>query len=156
MSGIEHTTFVVERDLPARPAHAFRFWAEKALKRRWNDCHPDWTVLEDRLDFRAGGAEAMRWRTVEGVEQTFTALYLDIVAASRIIYAFEMSSAGQRVSASLATVELRAAEAGTRMVYTEQMAFLAGAEAMRQRVAGTGLGFDRLVDALAVDAAGVH
>lgn len=156
MSGIEHTTFVVERDLPARPAHAFRFWAEKALKRRWNDCHPDWTVLEDRLDFRLGGTEAMVWRTGEGVEQTFTALYLDIVAAARIIYAFEMSSAGSRVSASLASIELRAAGAGTRMVYTEQMAFLAGAEAMQQRISGTGSGFDRLMDTLAMDAAGVH
>lgn len=156
MSKVEHTTFVIERDLPARPQHAFRFWAEKALKRRWTDCHPDWTVLEDRFDFTTGGEEAVRWRTAEGVEQTFTARYLDIVPAERIIYAFEMSSAGKRVSASLATVEFRPAGAGTRMLYTEQMAFLAGTEAMQMRIAGTGTGFDRLVDMIAMDVSGVH
>jgi len=156
MSTVEHTTFVIERDLPAGPRHAFRFWAEKALKRRWTDCHPDWTVLEDRFDFAPGGEEAVRWRTAEGIEQTFTARYLDIVPGQRIIYAFEMSSAGARVSASLATVEFRPGATGTRMLYTEQMAFLAGAEAMRMRIAGTGGGFDRLVDAIAMDGASVH
>lgn len=156
MSTVEHTTFTIERALPARPRHAFRFWAEKALKRRWTDCHPDWTVLEDRFDFTAGGEEAVRWRTAEGVEQTFTARYLDIVPGEHIIYAFEMSSAGKRVSASLATVEFRSGGAGTRMLYTEQMAFLASAEAMQMRIAGTGTGFDRLVDALAMDVSGVH
>ena len=156
MSTVEHTTFVIERDLPAVPRHAFRFWSEKSLKRRWTDCHPDWTVLEDRFDFAPGGEEAVRWRTGEGIELTFTARYLDIVPGDRIIYAFEMSSAGARVSASLATVEFRPAGAGTRMVYTEQMAFLAGAQAMQMRIAGTGGGFDRLNDAIAMDSAGVH
>ena len=63
MSTVEHTTFTIERDLPGSPRHAFRFWSEKALKRRWTDCHPDWTVLDDRFDFTAGGEEAVRWRT---------------------------------------------------------------------------------------------
>jgi uncharacterized protein YndB with AHSA1/START domain len=156
MSAVEHTTFTIERDLPGSPRHAFRFWSEKALKRRWTDCHPDWTVLEDRFDFAPGGEEAVRWRTTEGIEQTFTARYLDIVSGHRIIYAFEMSSAGARVSASLATVEFRPGEIGTKMLYTEQMAFLAGAEAMQMRIAGTGTGFDRLIDAIAMDISGVH
>lgn len=47
---VDHSTFVVERDLPGSPAYAFRFWAEPELKRRWTDCHPDWAVLEDRFD----------------------------------------------------------------------------------------------------------
>jgi len=156
MSAVEHTTFVIERDLPGSPRQAFRFWAEKALKRRWTDCHPEWTVLEDRFDFAPGGEEAVRWRTGEGIEQTFTARYLDIAAGLRIIYAFEMSSAGARVSASLATVEFRPGGAGTRMLYTEQMAFLAGAEAMRMRIAGTGTGFDRLIDAIAAGVSAAH
>lgn len=156
MSTVEHTTFTIRRDLPASTRHAFRFWAEKALKRRWTDCHPDWTVLEDRFDFAPGGEEAVRWRTAEGIKQAFTARYLDIVAGQRIIYAFEMSSAGERVSASLATVEFHPDGTGTRMLYTEQMAFLAGAEAMKMRIAGTGSGFDRLVDALTMDVSSVH
>src|SRR5205807_7909710 len=75
---IEHTSFVVERELSTSPRHAFRFWSEAELKARWSGCHPDWVVLEDRFDFRAGGMEAKRWRTPDGDEQTFHAHYLDL------------------------------------------------------------------------------
>lgn len=153
---VEHTTFVVERALPASPKHAFRFFAESALKERWTGCHPDWTVLEDRFDFQVGGIEAKRWRTLDGQEQTFHARYLDIVPASRVIYAFDMGFAGERVSVSLATVQFIAEGAGTRMVFTEQMAWLGDPGSMQRRIVGTGDGFDRLVDVLAMEAAGVH
>jgi uncharacterized protein YndB with AHSA1/START domain len=153
MNTVCHTTFVIERELPASPKHAFRFFSEKALKERWNACHPSWTVLEDRFDFRVGGVEAKRWRTGEGHEQTFLAHYLDIVPPSRIIYAFDMTFRGQRVSASLATIELVPDGMRTTMLFTEQLAFLAGREAMQMRIAGTGTGFDRLVE---VVASGLH
>lgn len=128
---IEHKTFVVERMLAASPKHAFRFFSEPALKERWTGCHPDWTVLEERFDFQIGGVEAKRWRMTNGQEQTFLAHYLDIVPARRIIYAFDMTSAGERVSASLATVELMAEGAGTRMVFTSRWPI----SAMRPRCA---------------------
>lgn len=146
---VEHKTFVIERLLPASRKHAFRFFAEPDLKKRWNDCHTSWTVLEDRFDFRAGGVEAKRWRTAGGDEQSFFAHYFDIVPAHRIIYAFDMGFRGERVSASLATIELSADGAGTRMLFTEQMAWLGGREAMQIRIAGTGEGFDKLVGAVA-------
>lgn len=155
MTAVEHTTFVIERELPAPPRRAFRFWSDPALKERWNACHPDWTVLEDRFDFSAGGGETKRWRTGSGTEQGFRSHYLDIVAARRIIYAYEMSLGGARLSASLVTVELHPAGDGTRMVYTEQAAFL-GAGAAPQRIAGTEGGLDRLVEAIARDGAAVH
>lgn len=153
---IEHKTFVVERELAASPKHAFRFFSEQALKERWTSCHPDWTVLEEAFDFRVGGIEAKRWRTDKGHEQTFLARYLDIVPAQRIIYAFDMSFAGERLSASLATVELFAAAARTRMVFTEQIAWLGDANSLPLRVAGTGDGLDLLADIIAMEVAGVH
>lgn len=153
---VEHKTFVVERELAASPKHAFRFFSESALKERWTSCHPDWTVLEEEFDFRVGGVEAKRWRTSEGQEQTFFARYLDIVPARRIIYAFDMGFAGKRLSASLATVELFAVAARTRMVFTEQIAWLGDAGSLQLRVAGTGEGLDVLADTIAMDIAGVH
>ncbi|MGK9231210.1 SRPBCC family protein [Inquilinus limosus] len=153
---IDHSTFVVERELPGGPAHAFRFWAESELKRRWTDCHPDWAVLEDLFDFRVGGAEAKRWRTPEGHEQTFRAHYLDILPGRRIIYAYEMGFRGQRVSASLATVELFPEGDRTRMRFTEQVAFLGGGDdARRQRVGGTEAAFDGLADVIRKGLAGL-
>ena len=150
---VEHKTFVIERLLPASPKHAFRFFAEPELKKRWNDCHPSWTVLEDRFDFRVGGGEAKRWRTGDGDEQTFLAHYLDIVPTRRILYAFDMGFRGERVSASLATIELSADGAGTKMRFTEQIAWLGAREAMHMRIAGTGEGFDKLVEVVAEQAA---
>ncbi|MEJ6785023.1 SRPBCC family protein [Aminobacter sp. Piv2-1] len=146
MNPVLHTTFVIERELPASPRHAFRFWSDQELKRRWNDCHLDWRVLEDVFDFRTGGIESKRWRMPDGAELAFRADYFDILPGQRIIYGFEMSMGGQRISASLATLEFAAHGAGTQMKYTEQLAFLGGADAMAARIAGTGDGFDRLVE----------
>lgn len=150
MSDVEHATFVIERVLPASPRHAFRFWAEPAFKARWNECHPDWTVEEERFDFRIGGGEAKRWRTGEGHIQTFDARYYDIVPEVRIIYAYDMTFKGVRLSASLATIELSPAGKQTRMLFTEQTAFLGGkADAREERIVGTEGGFDRLIEILA-------
>jgi uncharacterized protein YndB with AHSA1/START domain len=88
---IQHTSFAVERELSASAIHVFRFWSEAELKARWNGCHPNWRVLEDRFDFRVGGTDVKRWRTPNGEEQAFHAHYLDIVPERRIIYAYEMS-----------------------------------------------------------------
>ncbi|MFD9898940.1 SRPBCC family protein [Mesorhizobium sp. NPDC059025] len=153
---VEHKTFVVERELAASPKHAFRFFSEPALKERWTSCHPDWAVLEEEFDFRVGGVEAKRWRTDGGQEQTFLARYLDIVPARRIIYAFDMGFAGERLSASLATVEFFAEAARTRMVFTEQVAWLGDAGSMQLRIAGTGEGLDLLADIIAMEGADIH
>ncbi len=152
----EHTTFVIERELPGSPRHAFRFWAEPELKERWTGCHADWTVLERAFDFRPGGGEAKRWRTPEGKELSFRACYFDIVSAQRIIYAYEMRFGAELLSASLVTVELAPAGARTWMTFTEQAAFLAGEGAREQRVLGTGEGFDRLAEVIAGEAIGVQ
>lgn len=152
---IEHTTFVVERELPGSPAHAFRFWADPVFKNRWSGCHAEWTVLEDVFDFRAGGSEAKRWRMPSGDELSFRAVYLDVEPAQRIIYAYEMSLGGARVSASLVTIELRPKGARTKVTVTEQAAFLGGGH-VRARVQGTEEGYDRLVAVADQDLSDVH
>jgi len=148
---IEHTSFVIERALPGTPRHAFRLWSDPRLKDRWSGCHAEWTVLEEAFDFRAGGKETKRWLTPDGEELTFHAYYLDVVAERRIIYAYEMSFGGVRLSASLVTIELTPCGDGTHMKFTEQAVFLAEGAASEQRIQGTHEGFDRLVEAVAVE-----
>jgi uncharacterized protein YndB with AHSA1/START domain len=145
-ANIHHATFMIERQFRTAPVRTFRFFSERDLKERWNACHPDWSVIDEAFDFRVGGIEAKRWRMGDGTEQTFTAHYLDIVAPDRIVYAFEMSYGGERVSVSLATVELQPADSQTRMTYTEQIAFFGSRDALERRIAGTGGGFDRLAE----------
>lgn len=142
----QHTTFTIERKLATKPRHAFRFWSDAELKAGWNSCHPDWAIEEDQFDFRVGGLEKKRWRTPENQLQTFTAHFLDILPDQRIIYAYEMSFAGMRLSASLVTILFAESGTETRMTYTEQVAMLnAGADAGQQRLMGTEQGIDRLV-----------
>lgn len=140
---VNHTSFVIERDLPGSPAHAFRFWSEHDLKRQWTSCHQDWTVLEDTFDARIGGMEAVRWRTPEGVEHGYRAYYLDVVPGKQIIYAYAMNAGGIQTSAALATIEFVGKRNNTKMTYTEQSAFLDAADA-KGRSRGTEMGFDRL------------
>lgn len=156
MSLAEHRTLVIERELAASARHAFRFWSDAALKQSWNACHPDWRVVEDSFDFRVGGIESKVWLTPDGSEQTFRAHYFDIASDARIIYGFEMSFEGKRMSVSLVTIEFVAEGAKTRMKYTEQLSFLGGDEALAQRLSGTEWGLDRLVEVIAAEGAVRH
>ena len=152
MTAIEHTHFTIARKFDTSPAHAFRFWADPALKDRWTGCHPDWVVEKDDWDFRPGGTETKHLRTPGGEVQTFTAHYLDIVPPERIIYAYEMSFGGQRLSASLVTIILRASGQKTLMSFTEQVAILdGGTSAIDMRLQGTEQVLDILAGILAQD-----
>jgi uncharacterized protein YndB with AHSA1/START domain len=153
-TAVHHTSFVIERKLAASPSHAFRFWSDADLKARWTSCHPDWTLEENIFDFRVGGQDRMRWRTSEGAIQTYDAHYFDIIPGHRILYAYDMSFGGSRLSASLVTIELVAVGEKCRMIFTEQVAMLAGGvEARQQRLLGTEQGIDLLCEILQADAA---
>jgi uncharacterized protein YndB with AHSA1/START domain len=145
---VDHRSFVIERTLPGSPGHAYRFWSDHALKRRWTSCHPDWHVLEDRLDFAVDGSECLRWRMPDGTEQSMLAHYRDLKPRERIVYAYTMRSGGRSISSSLVTVEFTPAASNTLMTFTEQAMF-ADAKDGDIRESGTGIGFDRLAEIMA-------
>lgn len=139
----QHSSFTIERTLPGRPTHAWRFWADPGLKQRWNGCHPDWTQLDLVQAFEIGGRDLSRMRSPDGVVHTVEMHYLDLLAPQRIVYAYTMHVDATPLSASLVTIELLPDGERTGMVYTEHLTMLDGDAA--QRVAGTGHGLDRLV-----------
>lgn len=149
---VEHRSFVIERDLPGSVGHAFRFWSDHQLKRRWNACHQDWTVLEDTFDFRTDGSETMVWRLPEGTVQSMLATFLDIRPRQRIVYAYTMRADDLSISSSLVTVEFTGKGDTTRMTFTEQAVFGRTVDG-QIREAGTGIGFDRLLQVMAADLA---
>ena len=143
MSGrsVEHATFVVERKYEATPERAFAAWADPEAKARWFG-GPE-THLE--LDFRVGGRERSRGTAPDGRAYSYEALYQDIVPAQRIVYTYDMLLQETRISVSLATVEFTpVGDDGTRLVFTEQGAFLDGHESAARRAGGMG----SLLDAL--------
>jgi len=80
-----------------------------------------------------------------GPVMTFESLYRDIVPEERIVYTSMMSTETDLMTVSLTTVEFRPGEAGgTRLVLTEQGAFLDGREEPRWREHGTAEQLDAL------------
>jgi uncharacterized protein YndB with AHSA1/START domain len=137
---VVHATFDLERTYDASPDHVFAAWSDPEAKARW--FHG--SDVEFELDFRVGGRESSRGTLPDGREYTFRALYQDIVPDRRIVFTYDMLLEGTRISVSVATVEFRLERDRTRLVFTEQAAFLDGHERPAQREQGMGSLLDSL------------
>ena len=144
---VTHATFVVERTYDASPARVFAAWADPAAKARWFAGPAEWGTAEFELDFRVGGREINRGGPPGGPVHSFDARYHDIVPNQRIVYAYDLYLDDKRISVSLATVEFKPEGAGTRLIFTEQGAFLDGHDTSAPREQGTG----DLLDALGAE-----
>ena len=134
---VTHATFVIERTYDAAPARVFAAWADPAVKSRWFAGPEDWESGAYELDFRVGGRERAGGGPPGGPVHTYDARYQDIVPNERIIISYDMHLDDKRISVSLATVELKPKGSGTRLVFTEQGAFLDGFDDPSQREKGT-------------------
>jgi uncharacterized protein YndB with AHSA1/START domain len=144
---VVHRTLGVERTYPVPPARVFAAFADPATKRRWFAESPGVEVEEFALDFRVGGFERTRFRFVGGAPMRNDTLFLDIADDERIVFAYALSAGEVRASAALTTVELAADRGGTRVLLTEQVAFLDGVDGAASRRSGWGALLDRLGDA---------
>ena len=143
---VTHATFSLERSYPVPPARVFAAWAEPAAKARWFTPEPH---SAHQLDFRVGGREVARGGPQDGPVMTFESLYRDIVAGERIVYTSTLSAGDDVITVSVTTVEFSPAEGGTRLVLTEQGAFLDGREEPAWREHGTAAQLDALAAELA-------
>jgi uncharacterized protein YndB with AHSA1/START domain len=131
---VEHATIIIERSYPASPERTFGAWADSEAKARWLGVPEG----ELELDFRVGGRERHQGTLPNGRVYTYQAVYQDIIRPRRILYTYEMLLDGRRISISLATAEFTPEGDGTRLVFTEQGAFLDGHEAPARRDTGMG------------------
>ncbi len=135
---VVHDTFVIDRSYPAPPSRVFGAFADPATKKQWwND--PD--IEKDAahvIDFRVGGRESMAGSIPgDGRSFSYDAVYQDIVDNARIVYSYEMTMDGQRISVSVATLEFLPDGSGTRFILTEQGAYLDGLDTCAAREEGT-------------------
>jgi uncharacterized protein YndB with AHSA1/START domain len=131
-----HDTFRIDRHFDAAPTRVFGAFADQQAKAKWFGGPAE--TKRDKFDFREGGSETMESVLGDGTTFSYAASYTDIVPDERIVYTYEMSMNGQRISVSVATIELRAGAAGgTDFVLTEQGVYLDGLDNSAQRKQGT-------------------
>jgi uncharacterized protein YndB with AHSA1/START domain len=141
---VTHATFTIERVYDASPARVFAAFSRAEAKARWFSGPPDWQTVDEAFDFRVGGRERQTSRMPDGTTTAFSGFYQDIVPNERIVYSYAMALNDVRISASLTTVELRPEGAATRLVFTEQGAFLDGYDDAGRREEGTRAALDML------------
>jgi uncharacterized protein YndB with AHSA1/START domain len=142
---VVHDTFVIDRSYAASPARVFAAFADPSAKLKWfGDPDLEKNAPHD-IDFRVGGRESLRADAPDGGPSfTYDAVYQDIVDNERIVYSYEMTMNGRRISVSVATIEFMADGNGTKLILTEQGAFLDGLDTNAIREQGT----RELLDAL--------
>jgi len=119
-----HDTFVIERRLKASPARVFAAWSTVEAKKKWFFGGEGWDEQVRAFDFREGGVEELVGRKGSGTISRFHCEYWEIVPDRRIVYAYDMTMDGVRISVSLATIETRPDGAGTHLLVTEQGTYL--------------------------------
>ena len=153
-----HDTFTIERTYPATPSRVYAAFASEEAKDAWGDTgdmeQPSGQAGESEFDFRVGGRERFGhiW---QGTTYRYEGRYFDIVPDRRIVYAYEMYAEDVRISVSVATIEFVETGDGTRLLWTEQGAYLDGfdgPEAPKLRQGGTEEMLDGLTGYLAARA----
>lgn len=137
MTTTTHGTFVIERRYDASPQRVFAAWANPEAKRAWFVEGEGWEIQSYELDFREGGTETSKFR-LENTQDTIgnDTVFNEIVPNERIIFTYSMDRDGARFSVSMASVELKPADKGTRLIFTEQGAFFDGGDGIKMREAG--------------------
>jgi uncharacterized protein YndB with AHSA1/START domain len=135
---IKHSSFVIERRFDYDPELVYRAWVNPQAKARWFNGPPDkWSEQVREMDVRVGGRDRLVGKFIDGSESRFEALYFDVVPEKRLVYTYDMYWQGNKISVSLASIEFVLAGKGTKLVVTEQHAFLDGYEDGGSRERGT-------------------
>jgi uncharacterized protein YndB with AHSA1/START domain len=145
---VAYGTFTLERTWSASRPQVFKALTDPVAKAKWFGGGPGYTLLSREVDIRPGGREHLSGRWDSGMVSSFDAVYHDVVQDERIVYCYTMHLDNRKISVSLATFELKSAAAGTRLLMTEQGAYLDGYDDAGSRERGTGFLLDALGQSL--------
>lgn len=147
---IAHGSSTIERSYRASPARVFAAWSSRDAKVQWFGGPEGWASYT--MDFKVGGGEHGRGKPGEGPVYSYDAQYQEIVPNERIVTTYTMDMDQTRISASVATVELKSEGTGTRLILTEMGAFFDGHDKSEFREGGARELMESLAAALAKSA----
>ena len=150
---VHHATIVLERTYDARPSRVFAAFVDPAARMRWGVPSQSVRLIYDQTDFRIGGKDVARCGPAGNLMYRVETFYQDIVPDQRIISAEVVTKDETRLAVSLITVELQPSAAGTRLVLTDQIAALSGADMVADSKAGYSAALDNLATDLAQEPA---
>ena len=133
---VTHATFTLEHAYPVPPARVFDAWADPAVKTRWFTGALDPGAVPMSMDFRVGGTERTVSASDAGPVVVYEGLFCDIVTGERIVVANWIDVDSRRISVSQFTAEFLAEGDGTRLLVTEQGAYLDGHDSPDSRAIG--------------------
>jgi uncharacterized protein YndB with AHSA1/START domain len=145
LHSVVHASFHLERHYNASAERVWKALTDEAAKQKWfGGPSGEWDLIERHMDVREGGRERVKGRWESGVVSTFDAMYHDVVPHERLVYSYVMHLDDKKISVSLATMQLKSEDGGTKLMVTEQGAFLDGYDDAGSREHGTGYLLDRL------------
>ena len=145
---VVHAMFCIERIYQASRTQVFKALTDPVAKAKWFGGGNGHTILVREMDVRPGGRELVKGRWEHGLVSTFDAAYYDVIPDERLVYSYEMHLDERKISVSLATFELKSAGSGTRLILTEQGAFLGGYDDAGSRERGSNFLLDALGNSL--------
>jgi uncharacterized protein YndB with AHSA1/START domain len=134
---VTHASFTIERTYAAAPAKVFAAFSDPEAKRRWYVDGEGFTTESYEPGFGNGAFERSSFRFKGGPLIRNDTVYLDVQQGERLIFAYSMSLEGQPMSSSLVTILFEPSGTGTRLVFTEQGAYLKGFDDVDGRQHGT-------------------
>jgi len=141
---VTHGSFTLERRFDAAPPRVFKAFSDPTIKKRWFGGPEEWGPDKHELDFCVGGRETSVGGPAGGPVHKYEAVHQDIVDNERIVITYDMWMDEAMISVSLATFEFKAEGNKTRLVMTEQDAFLDGYDDLGSREHGSGILLDQL------------
>ncbi|MGH7327708.1 MAG: SRPBCC family protein [Polyangiaceae bacterium] len=140
-----HTTLVFEREIPAPVEEVFAAFADPVARAAWGAPSDTAVVIYDEADFREGGQDRFRCGSKTNPNIHGMTRYLEIVANRRVVSSETIVVDGNRLCASLTTLELVPDGAETKLKSTTQLASFIGAEMVKGYETGNNASLDNLV-----------
>jgi uncharacterized protein YndB with AHSA1/START domain len=145
MTLVTHTTLVFERAIRAPVDRVFTAFADAAARAKWGTPSDTAVLLYDETDFQEGGQDQFRCGPRTNPNIYGTTRYLDILPNRRIVSTETICVDGNRLCASLTTLELMPDGDITRLKNTTQLASFIGEDMVSGYTTGTNASLDNLV-----------